>query len=212
MAETNETNTVSLCGIIANTPHEDFQYHDETFYTFDVSIPRKNPDTLDTIPVLIPENLVDSEKHVIGANVLINGKYQMRTSPGKDGELKPMLKVIVSSISIFDDIVPIGVNNVWLEGFIVKPPVLRTTPKTSRTICDLRIAVNRGYGKTDYIPVITWGGTGVQASKYQVGSKVSIAGRIQSRAYLKEFDGKTEMRVTYEVSATSCILLRGTED
>ena len=93
-------------------------------------------------------------------------------------------------------------NIIEITGFICKPPIYRTTP-FKREICDVLIAVNRAYSKSDYIPAIAWGRNARFASGFEVGEHVQIIGRIQSREYIKKLtETETEKRVAYEVSVS----------
>ena len=93
-------------------------------------------------------------------------------------------------------------NSIWLDGYICKEPIYRKTP-LGREIADLLLAVNRPYGKSDYIPCICWGRNARYASGFEVGEHVQLLGRIQSREYVKRIsDTETEKRVAYEVSVS----------
>ncbi len=93
-------------------------------------------------------------------------------------------------------------NQIYLDGYICKEPIYRKTP-LGREIADLLIAVNRSYGKSDYIPCICWGRNARFASGFEVGSHVEIWGRIQSREYVKKInENETEKRIAYEVSVS----------
>lgn len=110
-----------------------------------------------------------------------------------------MLRVFVRELCECDENAP---NVIELEGYVCKPPVYRTTP-FKREIADLLIAVNRAYNKSDYIPAIAWGRNARYASTFDVGDKIHLVGRIQSRIYQKSLDdGTIEERVAYEVSIT----------
>ncbi len=99
-------------------------------------------------------------------------------------------------------------NRVQLTGALCKPPSYRTTP-FGREIADLMLAVNRSYGKSDYIPCITWGRTARYAANLKVGDKVQLVGRFQSRAYQKQLpDGTTLNKVAYEVSVSRLSALK----
>ena len=94
-------------------------------------------------------------------------------------------------------------NRVYLNGFICKQPTYRETP-LGREISDVLIAVNRQYGKSDYIPCVAWGRGARFASSLKVGTAITIVGRFQSRQYTKQLeDGTTEVRNAYEVSTMS---------
>ena len=93
-------------------------------------------------------------------------------------------------------------NQIYLDGYICKEPIYRKTP-LGREIADLLIAVNRSYGKSDYIPCICWGRNARFASGFEVGSHVEIWGRIQSREYVKKInENETEKRIAYKVSVS----------
>ncbi len=93
-------------------------------------------------------------------------------------------------------------NQIFLDGYICKEPVYRKTP-LGREIADLLLAVNRPYGKSDYIPCICWGRNARYASTFQVGARCEVWGRIQSREYMKKLsEEEVEKRVAYEVSVS----------
>ena len=109
-----------------------------------------------------------------------------------------------------DETVP--VNQIFLDGYICKPPVYRKTP-LGREIADVLLAVNRPYGKSDYIPCIAWGRNARFCENMEVGTEVKIVGRVQSRTYEKKFeDGRTEQRVAYEVSIGSLEVINKDEN
>ena len=90
-------------------------------------------------------------------------------------------------------------NRLLLSGTLCKPPSLRSTP-LGRTICDMILAVNRRYGRADYLPCITWGSLAHQCGGMEVGSTLYFEGRLQSRTYTKNLGDRTEERVAFEVS------------
>ena len=93
-------------------------------------------------------------------------------------------------------------NRLELSGTLCKPPVLRTTP-LGRTICDMILAANRRYGRADYLPCIAWGSLAYRCGAMEVGDRLALEGRLQSRVYTKEVDGRTEERTAFEVSVMS---------
>lgn len=93
-------------------------------------------------------------------------------------------------------------NDLILAGVLCKPPVLRRTP-LGREICDMMLAVNRRYGRADYLPCIAWGGLAAWCSRLEVGDALKLNGRLQSRDYIKEKDGRTEQRTAFEISVMS---------
>lgn len=93
-------------------------------------------------------------------------------------------------------------NRLELSGTLCKPPVLRTTP-LGRTICDMILAANRRYGRADYLPCIAWGSLAYRCGSMEVGDRLALEGRLQSRIYTKEIDGQTQERTAFEVSIMS---------
>ena len=114
-----------------------------------------------------------------------------------------VLSVFVREVSfIEEELDGAKTNNIFLDGYICKLPVYRKTP-LGREIADLLLAVNRPYGKSDYIPCICWGRNARFASTFEVGEHVQIMGRIQSREYIKKLtETETEKRIAYEVSVS----------
>lgn len=67
-----------------------------------------------------------------------------------------MITVFVKNIYRAEEIDTLkNTNELKIEGFICKPPVYRVTP-LGREITDILVAVNRAFGKSDYIPCIVW--------------------------------------------------------
>ena len=93
-------------------------------------------------------------------------------------------------------------NQIFLDGFICKKPVYRMTP-LGREIADILLAVNRAYGKSDYIPCICWGRNARYAGSLEVGGHIQLWGRIQSRQYQKRVsEDEVVNRVAYEISVS----------
>ena len=90
-------------------------------------------------------------------------------------------------------------NRILLAGVLCKQPTLRRTP-LGRSICDMILAVNRRYGRADYLPCIAWGKVAAKIAEMQVGDRLTLEGRVQSRTYIKQTDAGSEERTAYEVS------------
>ena len=93
-------------------------------------------------------------------------------------------------------------NMLSLSGTLCKPPSLRATP-LGRTICDMILAINRRYGRADYLPCIAWGSLAYRCAAMKVGDRLALEGRLQSRVYTKEVDGQLQERTAFEVSVMS---------
>lgn len=191
-----ENNLVTLSGKISEDPVFSHQVFGEGFYETKMEVERLSTQK-DVIPVTISERLIQEVGLEKGDYLTFEGQFR---SYNKiiDGKSKLMLTVFVRECS--DNPLKENENVIELTGYVCKPPVYRTTP-FKREIADVLIAVNRAYNKSDYIPCIAWGRNARFASRLEVGDKVELVGRIQSREYQKILeDGSQEVRVAYEIS------------
>lgn len=173
----------------------------EGFYMVDVLVSRLS-DTYDTIPLMVSDRIIDVDEDCIGRKVEAKGQFR---SYNKHEETKNrlILSLFVREIEFIDDDEYISKpNHIYLDGYICKPPVYRMTP-LGREIADVLLAVNRAYGKSDYIPCICWGRNARFAGKLAVGEHVAVWGRIQSREYQKKIgNDKVVSKTAYEVSVS----------
>ncbi|MBM7615910.1 single-stranded DNA-binding protein [Alkaliphilus hydrothermalis] len=194
-----DTNVVTLVGKVAGEKEFSHEMYGEGFYNYQIEIPRLS-DTADYLPMTISERLLFDSKLNKGDTVKVEG--QLRSyNKFADGSNRLVLTVFARDIEVLDSEEEIkNPNQIYLEGFICKPPVYRETP-FGREITDLLIAVNRPYNKSDYIPCIAWGRNARFSAKLQVGDHIRSWGRIQSRNYQKKLpDGTVLNKVAYEVS------------
>ena len=196
-------NKVFLQGKVADEPIFNHTVMDEHFYTFNLEIPRLSGQ-MDLIPVTISSKLIDSHGIKVGEMIALRGQFRSFNKL-EDGRSRLILSAFCREICELDS--DINSNCIELSGYICKSPIYRTTP-FSREICDLLIAVNRNYDKSDYIPCIAWGRNAQFVNKLPVGTKLEIVGRIQSRTYNKRVDEKHEpiTKTAYEVSITKLAL------
>ena len=189
-------NKVYLYGKIVSEPEFSHEIYGEKFFDINIEVPRLSMQS-DTIPVTISERLYDAS--VMGINNFVALKGQFRSyNKLIDGHSKLMLTVFVREVCERD--LSLSDNVVEIVGYVCKPPVFRTTP-FRREICDVLLAVNRAYNKSDYLPCIAWGRNARFVSELDVGQKVFMTGRIQSRQYQKKIDDKTaETRTAFEIS------------
>ena len=162
----------------------------------------RNSGTVDSIPVMVSERIVDVEKDLTGMYVEVSGQFRSHCRHDENGN-RLTLFVFATKIEILDESKAGKCNNhVFLDGFVCKKPAYRKTP-LGREIADLLVAVNRSYGKSDYIPCICWGRNARFAAGFEVGTHVQIWGRIQSRDYVKKLsETQVEQRTAYEVSVS----------
>lgn len=189
-------NMVHISGEIITGFEFSHKVFGEKFYMAELSVFRLSGQE-DIIPLIVSEQLLDIVRDYTGCAVEING--QLRSYNVHDGTKNRLcLSVFVREITFAEE--PDYANRIALDGYICKAPNYRKTP-LGREIADLVLAVNRPYGKSDYIPCIAWGRNARFASGLEIGTHINIEGRIQSREYEKKISGtKTETRVAYEVS------------
>ena len=158
-------------------------------------------DTYDYIPVMFSERLLPVSEFTEGKLISDEGQFRSYNNYNSESSHKLMLTVFARDIVLMDSPDDVKIpNSIYLNGFICKKPVYRTTP-FGREIADILLAVNRAYNKSDYIPCIAWGRNARFASHFEIGDNIKIWGRIQSRQYQKKFqDGTVEDRTAYEVS------------
>ncbi len=156
----------------------------------------------DIIPLMVSERLVDVHKDYRGLTMEAIGQFRSyNRHEGTKNRL--VLSIFVREIHFLEEFTDYTkTNQIFLDGYICKDPIYRKTP-LGREIADLLLAVNRPYGKSDYIPCICWGRNARYASAFEVGGHVLIWGRIQSRDYMKKIgENETEKRTAYEVSVS----------
>lgn len=196
-----ENNQVTIMGEVVSGFTFSHEVFGEGFYMVDVSVKRLS-NSRDLIPVMISERLIDVTQDYTGEFLMVTGQFR---SYNRHEEQKNRLVLSVFAREAeFIDEEPDGAktNNILLDGYICKLPVYRKTP-LGREIADLLLAVNRPYGKSDYIPCICWGRNARFASAFRVGEHVQLIGRIQSREYMKKLsETETEKRTAYEVSVS----------
>ena len=194
-------NIVKLGGTISEAPVLCHEVYDEKFYKLYIDVKRLS-NIFDTLPIIISEKIIDLDKLVVGSNVFVGGQFRSYNE-FKNEKTKLVLSIFVKEIEIKELEEVEMLNEVTLEGFLCKKPVYRKTP-LGREISDVIIAVNRTYKKSDYIPCILWGRNAKFSESIEIGEKVKLKGRIQSRNYEKKLaDESIEKKVAYEISATS---------
>lgn len=197
MERLNQNNAVKISGEIVSDFTYDHEMYGEGFYKVFVQVTRISGN-LDTIPVMVSDRIIDVNKNLTGEMVAIEGEFR---SYNKHllGANKLLLFVLCKKIEIVKYCM--NEDEIFLRGFICKNPIYIKTP-FKREISDLLIAVNRYYGKSDYIPCICWGRNARYAAGFEIGDEIVIRGRIQSRTYEKKIsDTEFETRTAYEVSA-----------
>ncbi len=196
-----ENNQVTIMGEVASAFTYSHEVFGEGFYMADVLVKRLSSSE-DRIPLMISERLIDVSKDYTGEFIMVSGQFRSYNRH-EEQRNRLVLSVFVREVEfIEEELDGAKTNHILLEGYICKKPIYRKTP-LGREIADLLLAVNRPYGKSDYIPCICWGRNARFASGFAVGEHVQILGRIQSRDYVKKLsEEETETRTAYEVSVS----------
>ena len=206
-----ENNYLTLVGKVTGEKKFSHEIYGEKFYVFNLEIARLSGNA-DIIPITVSERIITDEMLMQGKQLLVKGQF--RSYNRYDNEKNRLILTVFAM-----DVVEVEENNeeeenemakkdtvtneVVLVGYICKKPIYRQTP-FGREIADVLLAVNRAYNKSDYIPTIAWGRNARFCQNLEVGTKVKLVGRVQSRMYEKKHeDGTVENRVAYEVSIGS---------
>lgn len=196
-----KNNQVSIYGRVITGFKFSHEIFSEGFYIVEVMVKRLS-NTFDRIPLMISERLIDVTQDYVGEYIMATGQFRSYNR-NEEQKNRLVLSVFVREISFIEEEPDDSkANNILLDGYICKEPIYRKTPM-GREIADLLMAVNRPYGKSDYIPCICWGRNARYISEFGIGEHVRITGRIQSREYKKKIsDTEIEMRTAYEVSVS----------
>ncbi len=195
----NTNNYVTLSGRVATAPQYSHEIYGEKFYEVMLEV-RRLSDITDLLPVSISDRLISNGCLDIDRLVTVVGQFRSYNKI-VDNRSKLMLTVFVKDIFDMDSTMP--ANSIEITGYICKAPIFRVTP-FNREICDILLAVNRQYNKSDYIPTIAWGRNARFARSLAVGQLVKISGRIQSRQYQKKLsESDIVTRTAYEVSVAN---------
>ena len=193
-----ENNQVSVSGEIVSGFTFSHEVFGEGFYMVDILV-RRLSDSADLIPVMISERLIDISRDYVGEYIRIGGQFRSYNRH-EEKKNRLVLSVFAREVEFLDEEVENAkTNQIFLDGYICKPPVYRKTP-LGREISDIILAVNRRYGRADYLPCIAWGAVAQQAAAMTTGDRLTIEGRVQSRTYTKTEGGVSTERTAYEVS------------
>lgn len=196
-----DNNQVSIAGEVVSGFEYSHDVFGEGFYVLEVEVNRLS-DSYDIIPLMISERLINVKEDYKGKYIEIVGQFRSYNRHDENKN-RLVLSVFVREVKVceegYESTKP---NYIFLDGFICKQPIYRKTP-LGREIADILLAVNRPYGKSDYIPCICWGRNARFAEKFEVGGHIQVWGRIQSREYQKKVSETAfEKRVAYEVSVS----------
>jgi len=190
-------NQIFLRGCLAEPPRFSHESHGAVYHTFPLAVSRLSGAT-DLLNILAPRSLLELLAPEEGEMLEITGEVRSFNNRSGVGS-KLVISVLARTICRTD--AP-SANELILSGAICRPPNLRHTP-LGRDICDLLLAVNRRYGRSDYLPCIAWGSLALACGDLPVGTRLRLEGRLQSRIYYKEENGRNVPHTAFEISAMS---------
>lgn len=198
-------NKIVLAGLVTEEPIFSHEVHGEKFYRFYLSSSRQSG-YCDVLMCTVPEIIKNGINE--GNVVKVSGEIRTR-NVHEDDKSHLEVTVFVKEVLLYEK----DENNVELDGFICKEPVYRETP-FGRQITDLIVASNRERNyKSDYIPCIAWGRNAIRTSEFDVGTRVKVSGRLQSREYNKRLGDETyEARTAYELSTSMIDVVEESEE
>ncbi|MBW6410035.1 single-stranded DNA-binding protein [Clostridium weizhouense] len=199
-------NKIYLEGKVASELEFSHEMYGEGFYTFDLDVMRLS-DSVDRLNITVSERLISNIQLEIGSDIIVEG--QLRSyNKFVDGSNKLILTVFARNIEECLERSK-NPNEIFLDGYICKEPIYRTTP-FGREIADVLLAVNRAYNKSDYIPTIAWGRNSRFCQTLNVGDNIRVWGRVQSREYQKKVsDTESVKKIAYEVSISKMEKVEG---
>jgi len=203
LEEKGINNLVELCGVLGGRPVFSHVSRDEAYYLFPLEILRLSG-ALDTINIMVRQTLLEQVVLEPLSKIAIAG--ELRSFNNKTGAgSRLVITVFARELALTDSE---DYNRITLRGTLCKPPNLRRTPM-GREICDLLLATSRRYGRSDYLPCISWGQNAMEAGSWTVGAVVAFSGRVQSRAYIKQAHGVACEKTAFEVSVIDQRVLEG---
>lgn len=190
-------NSILLRGRLLTEPALSHQNHQLQFFRFPMEV-RRLSGAADRINILLSQTqLEDLPALYCGQRLSVTGEvrtYNNRSGVGSKLVITVLARHILTAPPEEED-----ENRLFLSGILCRPPNLRLTP-LGRSICDLTLAVNRTYGRADYLPCIAWGSVAHRCAAMEVGQPLRLEGRLQSRGYTKVLEGRTEERTAFEIS------------
>ncbi len=200
MISDSTNNEVFLTGTVDSELTYSHEVYGEGFYSFFIKIFRLS-NMCDRINVTVSERLLKDLNLYEGCEISVSGQFRSYNNYSQEGN-KLILTVFARDICLGNSDAEKNPNHIYLNGFLCKQPVYRTTP-FGREITDLLLAVNRAYNKSDYIPCIAWGRNARFSSTLSVGDNIKIWGRIQSREYQKKIsETESITKTAYEISVS----------
>ena len=184
----------------------------QLMYSTYLHIPRQSG-VVDTVPLFIHDNkLLDMGVDLLNGDSLMDelvhvvGRIKTRRDVDPETQQRHLRIFIHVDMIEFASEFTDENNRCEITGYICKPVTYRKTPY-GKEITDMWLAVNhvnQGISRSSaYIPMILWNALAVKFANAEVGQKMEIVGRFQSRIYTKDNEDHT----VFEVSVSKAICL-----
>ena len=190
-------NHIKLVGVPAGRPVYSHSSRGQEFFSFPLTVERLSGNT-DTLNILIRREQLEALEVEEQGKLCVIGEVRSYNSRRSTGA-RLVITVLARELRFCDEE---DCNQVFLSGTLCKAPNLRSTPM-GREICDLMVAVNRHYGRSDYLPCLCWGLSAREAARWSVGTRIHLDGRLQSRNYIKMTEEGPVEKTAFEISAIS---------
>lgn len=194
-------NQILLHGTISKVPSFSHSSHGTDYYLFPFSVSRLSG-TQDQVKVMAAASLLEQSSITCGDTLTVAG--EIRSFNNHHGSGRRLVISVHAHTLIREE--GEDVNSLKLAGTLCKHPIHRRTP-LGRDICDMMLAVNRSYGRTDYLPCISWGALAQRCGSYTVGTPLTIEGRLQSRVYTKKLEEGSQERTAFEISVADVTIV-----
>ncbi len=187
-------NRAMLRGRVAEAPVLSHENHGVSYWLFPLGITRLSG-AEDRVNVVVSAPLLEECAISPGMGVEVEGEVRSFNNKSGNGS-RLVVTIYARTVKPSEEE---HQNQLTLAGVLCKPATVRRTP-LGREICDLMLAVNRKYGRADYLPCIAWGSLAQRCGALAVGDGVRIEGRFQSRKYTKVENGVSHERTAFEIS------------
>ena len=191
-------NRIVLRGQAAGEPALSHRNHGVDYYVAPLRVPR-----LSGVDDVLNIVTADPDPALWAAGQWVSVQGEVRSYNNRSGQGSKLV-ITVLARSAQPDTVEEGENRLVLSGALCRKPVVRRTP-LGREICDILLAVNRPYGRADYLPCIAWGSLAAHCGELDVGDQLRLEGRLQSRQYPKLIDGEQVERTAFEISVMNLL-------
>lgn len=199
-----ETNIASGAGKIKTPPQRlKSLYGKENLYRFICSVERQSG-VSDNVIIIVSEAVIDTEEKgkaiealKVGTDIIYTGKPQtMRNTETDQIDVFVLADYVRTGYAAPQNDIRI------ISGTVARPVKHRLTPK-GKPITDIMVKIPSVFAENFMcnIPVVAWYKEATAAAELKEGDIIRIEGRLQSRQYVKNFDGFEEWKETTEISA-----------